>query len=548
MDVLWHPTTASDQTRHDDIWFLTPEIGWAINSAGQIIHTVDGGKVWTTQQLASATTWLRCMSFSGPKEGWVGSITRNERLWRTQDGVNWTNIAASLPAVPSAICGIFSPSRDVVFGAGTQFPDRAAGVVRTVDGGRTWSQIVLTSQANLLIDVYFKDNMHGWVVGGRGGTRRDQLKPVVLHTTDGGNTWTDQLINSGISFPTGEWGWKIQFRNDQLGFVSLENFSAAAILKTTDGGATWTRIEVRDPQKNVNLEGIGFLDENTGWVGGWGAGIIPNSTGASSGTRDGGVTWFDANDVGRFINRFRFFPGGGPVIGYASGKTIYQGVPSPPPALRSRLLAEARAFADSADRELAVVTATDTLEMQFDVPQGAKQLTVAIFNPRQALVKTIEESNPAPGPRSLTWDFRNEDGSDAGLGHFIYRVVIDDKAFSRMVHRPWRAPPQELAKRVRDMIRSYASLAVRSHDDLTLPDATGNPVSLKSLFASPEQLMAAMIRGGWIVPGLPDRSMFLESIIGTGSNRGPMSEILAQSDIDLLNEWILSGAQIPGRP
>ena len=43
----------------------------------------------------------------------------------------------------------------------------------------------------------------------------------------------------------------------------------------------------------------------------------------------------------------------------------------------------------------------------------------------------------------------------------------------------------------------------------SFPDASGSPVSLKSLFNSPRDLMAALIRGGWIIPGEPDRSMFL---------------------------------------
>ena len=71
-------------------------------------------------------------------------------------------------------------------------------------------------------------------------------------------------------FPFGEWGWKIQFLNEEVGFVSLENFTQGAILKTMDGGLTWKRLPINDPQHNANLEGIGFVDEQHGWVGGWG--------------------------------------------------------------------------------------------------------------------------------------------------------------------------------------------------------------------------------------------------------------------------------------
>ena len=57
-------------------------------------------------------------------------------------------------------------------------------------------------------------------------------------------------------FWLGEWGWKIFFLNDQIGFVSLENFCEGAIVKTTDGGHTWKRIPINDPKHNANLEGL----------------------------------------------------------------------------------------------------------------------------------------------------------------------------------------------------------------------------------------------------------------------------------------------------
>ena len=57
--------------------------------------------------------------------------------------------------------------------------------------------------------------------------------------------------------------------------------------------------------------------------------------------------------------------------------------------------------------------------------------------------------------------------------------------------------------------------------------------------------MAGLIRGGWVVPDHPKRSMLLVSIIGTGSNRGPMKEIFLEEDIQLLTEWIAAGALIP---
>jgi photosystem II stability/assembly factor-like uncharacterized protein len=536
MNYTWRPTSAPLQTRYDDIWFISPLVGWAVNSAGQIVHTEDGGKTpWTIQHTVDAETWLRCMSFSSPTDGWVGSITRRQRLWKTQDGQTWTDMTPALPPQPSAICGISSPSKNVVYASGTQYPAREAAIMHTADGGQTWNSISMAAHANLLIDTYFTDDTHGWVVGGQGGTTYARLKPVVLFTADGGQTWEDRLQNSGINFPRGEWGWKIQFLNPQLGFVSLENDSAAAILKTVDGGQTWKRIEVTDPQKNVELEGIGFINEMVGWVGGWGHGFPSNPLGTTSGTTDGGATWSDANNVGRFINRFRF-TGSQPIVGYASGGTVYQCVATEAADPAPLSLAARRAA------EAPVPTAWESLDIKAQVPSNAQQLTVTIFDPRQTLVKVLaDEKSPAAGARAFKWDFKTEDGNDAGTGHFMYRLSIDGNATTGMVVRPGRTSPEELAAQVVAMIQRYAPLARRSHDDLVLPGADGNPVALKSLFNSPRELMAALVRGGWVIPGEPDRSMFLVAIIGTG----PMQGELAKADVDLLSEWITAGAVLP---
>ncbi len=100
------------------------------------------------------------------------------------------------------------------------------------------------------------------------------------------------------------------------------------------------RDELRDflglARQNANLEGVGFVDENRGWVGGWGTPAFEG--GQSSAISDGGESWDNANEIGKFINRFRFL--GSPVtVGYAAGATVYkysgQPVPAPTGPARS---------------------------------------------------------------------------------------------------------------------------------------------------------------------------------------------------------------------
>jgi photosystem II stability/assembly factor-like uncharacterized protein len=542
MNFKWHSTNAPPQERYDDIWFITPQAGWAVNGAGEILHTEDGFQTFTIQKTVPGDTWLRCMGFTSPTDGWVGTLARHRRLWRTQDGKTWTDMTPRLPAAPIAVCGLCSPSKNVVYASGTQFPESQAGILKTVDGGETWTSISMAAHANLLIDNYFTDDLHGWVVGGKGGTTYDELKPVVLFTADGGQSWENRLQNSGIDFPSGEWGWKIQFLTPQIGFVSLENSKAAAILKTVDGGRSWKRIVVNDPQKNSDLEGVGFINEMVGWAGGWGHNFNPGpGDGITSGTTDGGASWFSANDdMGRFVNRFRFFANSQPVAGYASGRTVYQCL-----AAESLEAVQPPTAQFNAPPQAPIPTVTASVEIAAEVPANAQQLMITVFNRRQKLMKVlVDEKTPRAGSRTFSWDFKNEEGRDSGSGYFIYRILVDGKAETGMVVRAAPAAteaPEDLPNQVVQMITRMAGIALRAHDDLMLPDATGTPVTLKSLFHKPADLMAALVRGGWIIPGEADRSMFLVAIIGTG----PMKGRLSAADIQLLTDWVNAGAVIP---
>jgi photosystem II stability/assembly factor-like uncharacterized protein len=441
--LRWRQTKAPvASSRTDDIWFLDPLVGWAVNSNGSIVHTTDGFNTFDVQFQdiptgGSDPIYFRCLAFATPTHGWAGTLTADKLLFETKDGKTWTQVA-NLPALaPSAICGMHAVNAQVVYASGTNFPNREPRMMKTLDGGQTWTAWSMKTSADLLIDCYFTSPSRGWVVGGKltlPNPVRRNVKPVVLLTEDGGQTWVNMVANIQDQFPLGEWGWKIQFLNDQLGFVSLENFSDAAILKTTDGGQTWKRLKVDDPQGNVNLEGIGFIDEQRGWVGGWGPGDFGSPgdpQGFSSATIDGGEHWQDANEIGLFINRFRFL--GNPVhVGYASGDTVYKYSSEPiPPAMAALAVGPKRGqICDS----LEPLVATGSVQFSITIPPNATRLAVYIWDPFGELVRTlVDESNPPSGTRILQWDRTDKSGQVLPPGMFIWRVLVDQVTESRMV-------------------------------------------------------------------------------------------------------------------
>jgi photosystem II stability/assembly factor-like uncharacterized protein len=424
--LAWRPTAAPiASSRTDDIWFVDLLRGWAVNSNGQILHTEDGFTTWE-QQFHDPGVYFRCVGFASPQRGWVGTLTSGKRLYETADGGATWMLVSGLPALaPTAVCGLSVVDATTVYASGTNYPNRPARMMGTIDGGVSWRAWDMSAHATLLVDTYFTDADRGWVVGGKADVpnpSRDDVRAVVLRTQDGGRTWADRLAGLDIDLPLGEWGWKIHFVDDRLGFVALESFTRGAILKTTDGGDTWMRIEVNDPQGNANLEGVGFLDEQTGWVGGWGSASFQE--GFSSGTIDGGKTWTDANHIGRFINRFRFFRTP-EIAGYASGRTVY------------RLSAEPASRAVAPPDSPVLLERTGQLRVELPlrlpvtIPEGTANLVVDVWDRfGEHLRRLVDETTPAPGRCTYEWDGTTDDGRAVPAGSVLLRITADERSES----------------------------------------------------------------------------------------------------------------------
>lgn len=442
--LAWRPTNAEPAAfRYDDVWFRNPQLGWAVNSNGQILRTTDGGAAWE-EQFHDDSLWLRCIGFASDTRGWMGTLQPGSQLFETHDGgATWDLVGDLPPLAPARVCGLSVVNESVAYAAGTNEPFPATAdpprMMKTVDGGATWSAWDMTSHAALLVDTYFTSPERGWVVGGKvvpvdPGQRRcpvpanrADIKPVVLLTEDGGQTWVDRVAELQDEFAFGEWGWKVFFLSDQIGFVSLENFCEGAVLKTTDGGLTWRRLPVDDPQGNANLEGVGFVDVDRGWVGGWGSANF--QMGSSSATTDGAGTWADANDIGLFINRFRFFQD--PVtVGYAAGRTVYKYSIEPVPEAVGIVAEPPTRLLDSNEP----TASGRPVRIPLTVPADASRLAVTVWERFGARVRRlVDETRPAAGDRTVEWDVTDDAGEPLAPGSFILRVTVDGRSESRAV-------------------------------------------------------------------------------------------------------------------
>jgi hypothetical protein len=138
-------------------------------------------------------------------------------------------------------------------------------IIKTTDGGFGWEQL-LSNVDFFLNKIQFTDNQTGYIIGG------DNTGGYLLKTINAGLTW--QLINLNTpdkGRPTGMF-----FLNGSTGFISGEKL----FRKTIDGGQTWS--EVMDPVSE-NINDVSFKNGYEGYA--------TSDNGKYFRSADGGKSW-----------------------------------------------------------------------------------------------------------------------------------------------------------------------------------------------------------------------------------------------------------------
>lgn len=310
--LQWRPLASAinniDNQRFDDIFFINDNVGWAANGAYAAVYkTTDGGATWTTQvteQSLGGNYYFRNIEFIDENVGFLGTLN-NLFLKTTDGGTNWIPVT-NVPNNPAAICGLDAVGASTIFGCGAYFSP--AFLIKSTDGGATWTYKDMNALATALVEVQFVDESLGYAAGA------DSNGGVILKTLDGGENWTS-IYNSNIP---GEYVWKLQVlaSNSNVVFGSVEANAPnnGRMIRSLDAGVTWINKEV----PFTSVQAVGFLTENHGWMGGYTSTLGTNFPFME--TFDGGDTWTDAG-VGGNLNRIFFLSDN---LAYAAGATVYK--------------------------------------------------------------------------------------------------------------------------------------------------------------------------------------------------------------------------------
>ena len=281
---------------------------YAVGESGLFIYTADGGANWLTfSHDESDQAWFNGVSFFSPNAGWAvgahgdypqhGFIFKYSPYGWTPQRTSWTEPFYDVAAVDSLTAyaaggggGIFITTdggdnwmpqfAGVTWDFGRiKFIDHDLGfamggdILSTTNGGMTWVQHILPHDSftyPMPLDMDFVDAMNGWVVG-IGAYGEDCGDGYIIHTTDGGNNWSEQYTCGDSCLNA------CDFVDAMTGWVVGTN---GLVLKTSDGGASWI------PQYTGvlwELSAVSFPDPLHGYV---------ISGGSYLFTSDGGVNWY----------------------------------------------------------------------------------------------------------------------------------------------------------------------------------------------------------------------------------------------------------------
>ncbi|WP_315850674.1 TadE/TadG family type IV pilus assembly protein [Thalassoglobus polymorphus] len=134
-------------------------------------------------------------------------------------------------------------------------PDVLPVVVRTIDGGASWTLQTFPDDG-ALVDVDFLDSMVGFAIGSEVGS----LFPLVMRTTTGGDMW-DTRNNVGAA---GGVLNAVDFVDSSNGWFVGTNAGNAYVLSSADGAGSFTDVS---PVGVVGvLNDVDFIDTTTGWA------------------------------------------------------------------------------------------------------------------------------------------------------------------------------------------------------------------------------------------------------------------------------------------
>lgn len=211
---------------------------WIVGSNGTIINTKDAGNSWNDYSI-DTSLYFRSVCFNTEQNGYILGQD-NFNIKTTNGGETWENMELDINFYLSHV--FFVDEDHGWISAGDN------GLFKTTDGGNSWIHY-----SDTIGKIIFFDALNGY------GKTYNNLSQKLVRTWDGGLTWTEVCGLGNSVFGGGDF----HFADTSHGVKIISRESTVHYSKTHDGGQTWIEID------NIygSVPHFEFLDFQNTWFG-----------------------------------------------------------------------------------------------------------------------------------------------------------------------------------------------------------------------------------------------------------------------------------------
>jgi len=256
------------------VFFTSSDKGWIAGDDGYLAWTADGGRNWTKQDIGTKES-INEIYFRNDDNGYLVAgrkmfITKDGgRSWRETQIYRTGEFGKNTPEFLSI--RFADKKRGIVIGSVLNAQERVIDslVMRTEDGGETWTRVFVPSKKELY-HLDFVGSSLCWIVGDEG---------LVLVSYNGGTSFQPQKSGTTLDL------YNVDFRDEKEGYIVG---SKGTILRTENGGNNWEKVQTEFPMTFMRVD---FADDKNGVIVGYDGTILRSSdrgknwTKQSSGTK-----------------------------------------------------------------------------------------------------------------------------------------------------------------------------------------------------------------------------------------------------------------------
>lgn len=222
----------------------------AVCEGSTVMYSTDMGESWELQfNPAGLNNYanLKSVYFLNASIGFIS--TSNALILKTTNGgSSWTQVYSGVPAI--SFNDFHFIDNNIGYACGSH-----GWIIKTTDAGQTWDYLSSSVLVHLL-EIEFVSDTKGFIL--------TASSEFLLETIDAGATWQTKSFSPALEI---SYMCDLQFVNDSTGFIfghhDTWTSSYGKVYKTTDAGTTW--IEVLH-ESGVNQGRMVFADEMHGFI------------------------------------------------------------------------------------------------------------------------------------------------------------------------------------------------------------------------------------------------------------------------------------------